>query len=213
VKHFLNREMLAPNVATFGVDSQIVERFGEPGSLPGNYSTIQPDKWHSDIQWISAADEDTFEIFQRAFESLGIAAHAAPYLDLHEKVRLYAGFLVVRSRSSEADFHVDWVDTNNEAFTCITPASANASGCGLLYKQLTGAIAEDRYNAGEAIAYGDHFAHSPQPEQSDQPVVLLCIEYGTDKMDRWPMIYRTVGKQVTHLRQPDGRFVRAEGRE
>jgi len=43
--------------------------------------------------------------------------------------------------------------------------------------------------------------------------VLLCFEYGTDKMERWPNIYQTVGKQVTHLREPNGRFVRADGKE
>jgi hypothetical protein len=212
VKHFINRDMLALNVSTFSVDPEIVARFSDPARLAGNYSTVLPAKWHSDIEWISAADEDTFAIFQAAFEALGIAAHAAPYLDLDQQVRLYAGFLVVRSRCSDADFHVDWLSTNNEAFTCITPVSANARQFGLLYKQLTGAIAEYDYVPGEAIAFGENFAHSTKPGASDEPVVLLCFEYGTDKMEHWPNIYRTVGDQVTHLRQPDGRFVRAEGK-
>lgn len=41
--------------------------------------------WHSDIQWISAADEDRFEMFQSAFDSLGIGTQAAPYLDLDKQ--------------------------------------------------------------------------------------------------------------------------------
>jgi len=207
VKHFLNREMLAPNVATFGVDSQIVERFGDPESLPGNYSTISPVKWHSDIQWISAADEETFEIFQSAFDSLGIAAHAAPYLDLHEKVRLYAGFLVVRSRSSEADFHVDWVDTNNEAFTLLTPLTDNAVGFGLLYKRLDGTVGEYDYKLGEALILGDNFVHSTKPGTSDAPVVLLSFTFGTDKMVHWDRIFRTAGHQSRLVRQPDGKLI------
>lgn len=211
MKHFLNRDMLAPNVSTFAVDSQIVQRFGDPESLGGTCSTIRPREWNSDIEWISAADEDTFETFRSAFDSLGIGARAAPYLDLHKEVALYAGFLVVRSRCSEPHFHVDWVNTNNEAFTCMMPASTNGAESGLLYKQLTGATAEYTYKAGEAIAFGDNFTHSTKPGQTDQPVVLLCFEYGTDKMEHWPAIYQTIGKQVTHLRQPDGRFVRAEG--
>ena len=210
VKHFLNRDMLAPNVCTFDVDQAIVEKFLNPGQLPGAYSTVRPKGWHSDIEWISAADENTFEIFQSAFDALGIAAHAAPYLDLQKQVRLYAGFLVVRSHCSEADFHVDWVRTNNEAFTCMMPVSSCASEFGLSYRQLTGDIAEYRYKIGEAIAFGENFEHSTRPGQSGEPVVLLCFVYGTDKMAHWPNIYRTVGKQVTHLRQPDGKFVRAE---
>ena len=215
MKHFLNRDMLAPNVSTFAVDPQIPLGFRDPSVLPGSFSTVRPSKrnWHSDIQWISAADEDTFEIFQSAFDSLGIAAQAAPYLDLDKQVRLYAGFLVVRSRCSEAHFHVDWVHSNNEAFTCMIPASANATQSGLLYKQLTGAVGEYQYKAGEAIAFGENFAHSTKPGRFDEPVVLLCFEYGTDKMERWPNIYQTVGKQVTHLREPNGRFVRADGKE
>ena len=214
MKHFLNREMLALNVSTFPVDPEIPRGFGNPGVLPGNYSTVRPKRknWHSDIEWISAADEETFGIFQSAFDSLGIAAQAAPYLDLDREVRLYAGFLVVRSRCSEAYFHVDWVRTNNEAFTCMIPASENAAESGLLYKQVTGETAEYRYKAGEAIAFGDNFMHSTKPCEFEEPVVLLCFEYGTDKMDRWPQIYETVGSQVTHLRQPDGQFVRARGK-
>jgi hypothetical protein len=214
VKHFLNRDMLAPNVSTFAVDLNIPQHFRDPSLLSGNYSTIRPKKehWHSDIEWISAADEETFEVFQSAFDSLGIAAQAAPYLDVDKQVRLYAGFLVVRSRCSEAHFHVDWIRTNNEAFTCMIPASRNASESGLLYKKLTGETAEYRYKTGEAIAFGDNFVHSTKPCEFEEPAVLLCFEYGTDKMDRWPQIYETVGSQVTHLRQPDGQFVRARGK-
>jgi hypothetical protein len=90
--------------------------------------------------------------------------------------------------------------------------SPNAREFGLLYKQLGGAIGEYDYVAGEAIAFGENFAHSTKPGHSDDPVILLCFEYGTDKMKHWPNIYRTVGRQVTHLRQPDGRFVRGEGK-
>jgi hypothetical protein len=203
--------MLAPNVSTFRVDTRIVERFGDPKSLPGNYSTVRPaTKWNSDIEWISAADEDTFETFQSAFDSLSIAAHAAPFLDIQRQVQLYAGFLVVRSSCHAAYFHVDWVKTNNEAFTCMTPASTNGSESGLLYKQLTGSIAEYRYKSGEAIAFGENFEHSTKPGETEKPVVLLCFEYGTDKMEHWPAVCQTIGKQVTHLRQPDGEFVRVQ---
>lgn len=207
----MNRDMLALNVMTFPVDRAIVDEFA---SLPedGRFSRLSPSKeWNSDIEWISAADETTFEVFQSAFDRLGIAAHAAPYLDIETTVRLYAGFLVVRSRCTETHFHVDWSETNNEAFTFLTPVGGSAPGFGMLYKRLDESIGEYGYTAGEGIAFGDKFQHSTQPGESEQPVVLLCFVYGTDKMQHWPQISRTVGTQVTHLRQPDGKFTRAAG--
>jgi hypothetical protein len=70
MKHFLNREMLAPNVMTIPVDRAIVEQFADPVALRGDFSKISP-KWSSDVQWISAADEPTFDLFQSAFDRLG----------------------------------------------------------------------------------------------------------------------------------------------
>jgi len=207
----MNRELLAPNVATFSVDFAIVSQFSGAEHLKGELSTVRPQNWHSDIEWVSAADEEAFAVFQQAFDALGIAAYAAPYLDLQDEVRLYAGFVVVRSHCTAPDFHVDWTNTNNEAFTCLTPISPSSPELGLLYRQLTGHSAEYRYVPGEAIAFGEGFAHSTKPGTAVGPETLLCFEYGTDKMQHWPNIYSTVGRQVTHLRQPDGRFVRAEG--
>jgi hypothetical protein len=210
LKHFLNRELLAPNVMTFAVDESIVAEFRDLDLRDGNYSTVKPSKnWNSDIQWISAADEETFSVFQSAFDRLAIGAHAAPYLDIDRQVRLYAGFLVVRSRCTKAHLHVDWNGANNEAFTLLTPVSGNTADFGLLYKKLTGETGEYAYKTGEAIAFGDNFQHGTKPGQSEKPVVLLCFEYGTDKMEHWPRLHRTVGYQATHLRQPDGEFVRA----
>jgi hypothetical protein len=210
VKHFINREMLALNVMTFPVDCAVVDEFA---SLPseGNFSSVSPKEWNSDIEWISAADEPTFALFQSAFDRLGIAERTAPYLDIGNTVRLYAGFLVVRSYCIDAHFHVDWSEANNEAFTFMTPVSGNGSDFGLLYKRLDGGLGEYRYRPGEGIAFGDKFEHSTKPGQSEQPVVILCFVYGTDKMEHWPRINRTVGTQVTHLRQPDGEFTRAAG--
>jgi hypothetical protein len=206
MKHFLNREMLAPNVMTIAVDPGIVQEFADPAALQGNFSKISP-KWSSDVQWVSAADEAAFETFQSAFDRLGIAAHVEPYVDVQDAVRLYAGFLVVRSRCTEANFHCDWRGANNDAFTLLTPATANAGGFGLLYERLSGDVGDYDYSMGEAIVFGDGFSHSTQPGDSADPVVLLCFEFGSDRMEHWPKIYPNIAKQATHLRQPDGKFV------
>jgi hypothetical protein len=211
MRHFINQDMMALNVMTFAVDDAVVAEFA---NLPaeGKFSSVSPSKeWNSDLEWISAADEPTFELFQTAFDRLAIADRAAPYLDIRTAVRLYAGFLVVRSYCTDVHFHVDWSETNNEAFTFMTPVSGNGSDFGLLYKRLDESIGEYEYKPGQGIAFGDKFEHSTKPGRSEQPVMLLCFVYGTDKMDHWPKINRTVGTQVTHLRQPNGEFTRATG--
>jgi hypothetical protein len=214
MKHFLSRDMLAVNVITFPVDATVIAEFADPSRLPGRLISVAPkrDKWHSDIEWISPDDEEGFAFFESAFQRLGIPQQAAPYLDLDREVRLYFGFLVTRSRCTEPYFHCDWRGENNEAFTFMSPVTANTTGFGLLYKKLTGETAEYEYRSGEAIMFGDNFEHSTKPGISEKPAVLLSFEFGTDRMEHWPGIYDRLRKQATLLRQPDGRFVRT-GRE
>ena len=208
MRHFLNDELLAPNVMTLAVDQKIVERFLALGRspLPPGFSAARP-KWNSDIRWISAITPETFDQFEAAFRQLGIAEHVAPFLDLDREVSLYAGFLVVRGDCAGPDFHVDWEKTDNEAFTLITPVSNNAAGFGLLYRKLDGEIGEYEYRPGEAIVFGDHFVHSTKPGRSDEPVVLLSFTFGTDRMVHWDKIARTAGYQSKMVRRPDGQFV------
>ena len=59
--------------------------------------------------------------------------------------------------------------------------------------------------------FGDIFRHSTKPGSSSKPVVLLCLEFGTDKLEHWDKIVRTVGHQTGLLRRPDGEFTRSPG--
>lgn len=208
--HFLNRELLAPNVLTVAVDPTVVAEFAAIDRADPGFAAVSPG-WQSDMAWVSASNEETFGVFQTAFDRLALAAHVEPYLDLDRAARLYAGFLVVRSRCAEPDFHIDWVKTGNQAFTAMTPVSGAAPGFGLLYEKLTGDIGEYDYRPGEAIVFGDNFRHSTKPGSSSTPVVLLCFEFGTDKMEYWDSISRTVGHQTGLLRRPDGEFNRSAG--
>jgi hypothetical protein len=213
MKHFLSPELAAPNVLKIPVDYGIVREFlplASDEGREGDYATLRP-PWESDIRWISASAPKAFERFEGAFRDLGVAAHVAPYLDLDQEVRLYAGFLVTRRSCSKPNFHRDWEATNNEAFTLITPVSDNAAGFGLLYRKLNGEIGEYEYVPGEAIVFGDHFIHSTKPGESDEPVVLMSFTFGTDKMVHWDKIFRTAGYQSRLVRRPDGEFVRLDG--
>jgi hypothetical protein len=210
MRHFLNRELLAANVMTVPVDRSIVAEFAPlaDGTAPGFESCFPG--WNSDIEWRSPSTPETHRIFESAFERMRIGDHVRQYLDLEREVRLYAGFLVIRSECSAPKFHLDWFNTDNQAFTMLTPLSADTNGFNLLYKKLNGDVAEYEYRLGEAVIFGDHFSHSTKPARSQKPVALLCFEFGTDKMEHWEKIYATIGGQTGMLRRPDGEFMRTE---
>jgi hypothetical protein len=205
--HFVNRKLRAPNSMTVPVDPAIVGEFSA-----ANYPKIDglravKPNWQSDIEWIAPNVPEAHHVFESAFQRLGIAEHVRRFLDVEREVRLYSGFMVVRSECSAPNFHVDWIQTNNEAFTLLTPVSPVPEGFGLLYQTISGQIAEYDYKVGEAIVFGDYFNHSTKPGRSDEPVVLLCFEFGTDKMDHWDKIFATIGGQSAMLRRPDGEFM------
>ena len=217
MKHFLNPDLLAPNVMTAAVDPAIVREFlplCEGAADDPSLFTMHPG-WKSDIQWISANSIERFEMFESAFRRLGIAALVEPYLDLDKEVRLYAGFIIERSRCWDRNFHVDWMKTGNEAFTLLTPISDNASEMGILFEKLSRQIGSYAYKVGEAIVFGDNFLHSTQPGETAEPNYLLCFQFGTDRMEHWDKIVRTAGTQSQLIRQPDGafKFHSAEERE
>lgn len=208
VKQFMNFELGALNAMTVPVDMSIVAEFEPLAHFPvpePDYAVLRPD-WHSDLHWISANRQDSFETFQSAFDRLGIADHVAQYLDLDRAPRLYAGFLLLRTRCTETNFHFDWIDTGNEAFTLITPLDETARGFGLLYEKVNGAIGEYDYRPGEAIIFGDKFLHSTKPGESEKPVAMLCFQFGTDKMAHWGKIMETAGYQSLFIRRPDGHY-------
>lgn len=205
MKHFLNREMLAPDVMTVGIDLGIARELMPLLDEPHRLCSTSP-PWQSDVSWLTPKTEADFALFQSAFDRLGVATHVQPYLDLSERVRLYGAHFVSRRRCSEPDFHLDWVDTNNEAFTLLTPLTDNAVGFGLLYKRLDGTVGEYDYKLGEALILGDNFVHSTKPGSSEKPVVLLSFTFGTDRMEHWPSIAKTAARQGGIVRRPDGVF-------
>jgi hypothetical protein len=192
---------------TFKVNPEIVRQF-----LPlarrrasRHFSVVRP-RWNSDIRWIGPRSAAAYRLFENAFEALDIPHRIEPMLDLDHRPRMYAGFLVTRRRCREPDFHVDWRDTAGQAFTLMTPANGNAPGFGLLYRDDSGLIREYEYAPGEAILFGDGFVHATKPGSSEEPVVLLCFTFGTDKMTYWHKIRATSGSQSALMCRPDGKF-------
>jgi len=213
VKKFTNEEMAAPNALRVAID---LDSTSESEWLRGMAASEtarrklywQSPPWRSDIRWYSARSERDFARFRSIFEQLGIARHVRPYVDVEHEVRLYNSFLVIRSQCTETNFHADWANANNEGFTLLTPLTANSDGFGLLYRKLDGSVGEYEYKAGEALIFGDDFIHSTKPGISADPVVLLCFNFGSDKIEHWPRIERTAARQGILICRPDGRFYR-----
>jgi hypothetical protein len=210
VKKFVNEDMDAPNVIKVPVDLETIEELKRISASEKArrrlYSTSPA--WGSDIRWYSPRTKRDFDVFKSIFERLGIAGHVKQYIDLDRDIRLYNSFFVIRSECSQANFHVDWDETNNEGFTMMTPLTENCSGFGMLYKRRDGSIGEYDYKMGEALIFGDDFLHSTKPGTSSDPIVLLCFNFGSDKMEHWQKIERTAAHQSLLICRPDGRFHR-----
>jgi hypothetical protein len=210
MKKFVNEELGAPNVLKVPIDLQTVKQLGAlatPDTAARRFFSRAP-QWHSDVRWLSPRSESDFGEFRRLFEQLGVARYVEPYVDFDRGIRLFNSMLIVRSRCDAPDFHTDWRDNGNEGFTMMAPLSGPVSGFGLLYKKVDGSIGEYEYKLGEALIFGDDFLHSTKPGRSDEPVVFLCFNFGTDKMEYWPRIERTAGRQALLTCRPDGRFHR-----
>lgn len=206
---FINNKLCAPNVIEVDVDISIIQEFLRilcDGSIQKDYFVTSPN-WNSDIAWISPNTIEAFHYFHSRFLRLKLHEHVLSVLDIEETARMYSGFLVTRSICHKPDFHVDWIDTNNEAFTVLSPLTSSSEGFGLLYKTLDNNIAEYSYQLGKALIFGDDFIHSTQPGQSSQPVALLSFTFGTDKMIHWQKIAQTAAGQGNLLRRPDGSFL------
>lgn len=212
MKHFINRELLAPNVLTVPVDESIVSELEvlakmSERDLGEEYYSLSPWQKFNDIRWISATTKDAFGLFQSTFERLDVSRHVREYLDLDREVRFYAGFLHTRRSCAELHFHLDWEKTNNEGFTLLTPVCGLKSEPSLSYRKLTGEVGEYRYRKGEAIIFGDHFIHSTTPQILDEPFTLLVFYFGSDKIQHWDKIMRTAGTQVRLIQRCDGEMI------
>ena len=170
-----------------------------------HFSVVRP-RWNSDIRWVGPRSPEAYRLFESAFERMGIPRFVEPMLDLYREPRMYAGFLVIRRRCKQPDFHVDWRETGGQACTLMTPASKNASGFGLLYRDDEGFEREYDYRPGEAVFFSDDFVHSTKPGTAGEPVVLLCFTFGTDRMKYWDRIRATSGSQSAIMSRPDGKF-------
>jgi len=220
-KFWLDPELQAPNVIEVDVPQAVLDRlqpciaelrgeFPHPGKAPTccgyNLDATAPE-WQSDVQWLSQGDRASYAYFKGLFDEIGLADRMAPYVDLNETIRLYSGFFVTRSQCVAPDFHLDWIDGGNQAFTFLAPISGNCSAIPLRYRTFRGEEADYHYQLGRGLVFGDYFSHSTGIGAASEPVVLLSFTFGTDRMEDWPKLARTAGSQGRLHCRPDGVFV------
>lgn len=209
MQNFFNSDFQAYNVMEIDVDVAIIDELLPV--LDGVYKNpefyIEDPGWNSDIKWISPNTFEYFVLFKEKFDRLNITKYVEQYLDCDVSPRLYMGFFVTRSQCTGPNFHFDWINTNNNAFTFLSPISKEDHNIGLIYKRVDGTIGEYFYRRGKALLFGEKFSHSTRPGKSNNQASLLSFEFGSDKMDHWEQMSQTVATQGNLCRRPDGSFL------
>lgn len=155
--------------------------------------------------WVSNNNWYTYGLFRDFFDALNIEDSVKELVDFNEDITLYSGYFVVGDRSDKEYWHVDYRPGAN-AYTLITPLFDLQTGQGnLLYKNKDRAVRIYPYKMGEAIIFGDQFSHSTEPyTRTDDTRVLHSLQFGTDKLDHWNILKKTIASQSQFLVLPCG---------
>jgi len=209
MKTFVNKHLNAHNVIELDVSQDIVNELVELFEMPLNENDFFVDSpgWSSDVKWISQNSIKIYKVFLSTFKKLSIEEKLKTYIDYENEIIMYSGFFVTRSKCTSPNFHMDWTaETENNAFTLITPIIHPENGPNLIYVNCDGTVSTYRYRKGKALTFGTNFVHSTEPRLSNERSVLLCFTFGTDKIEHWPAISKTAETQGNLLRLPDGNF-------
>ena len=210
---FFNDQLNAFNAIEFTFDEKILNDIKKIASAPlqrDDFFMTAP-KWNSDIKWESACSFKSFKLFNDLFKKL-IASKglqmAASHIDFNERIIMYSGFIVIRSRCTAPSFHDDWFpECGTNAFTLLTPIIHPSDGPNLLFKDSDGVDRKYKYEPGKGIVFSNKFIHSTDVGVSSSPSFLLSMVFGTDRMKYWEAISETAANQGKVYRLPSGHFV------
>ena len=120
-------------------------------------------------------------------------------------VVVYCGQFIIGNYAEEEIWHVDY-EAGSNAFSLLTPLfDLDESHGDLLYYDQNSEIRSHTYRTREAILIGDDLYHSTETyARTDNVRVLLCLTLGTDKLEYWPKLARTVGTQSEFVILPCG---------
>ena len=160
------------------------------------------------LLWISANDRETYDVFDAFFRALDIVDDAKLLVDFDETLVMYGAFFVVGNVAPHELFHVDYFP-DSHAYTLLTPLDAFLPEHGNLSFKLTPTTPEQHglynYKMGEAIIFGEQFEHSTQPyAKQSRNRILVSLTFGTDKMQYWETLKKTVGTQSNFVMLPCG---------
>lgn len=157
------------------------------------------------LLWISGNDPPTHRLFIDFFDSLGIKNDVKSLVDYDKDIVLYCGFFVVGNRFYQPKWHVDYFEKAN-AYRLLAPLFPLQPGHGqLLYKDNEGGTKRYSYKFNEAIIVGEGFHHTTEAYPKTSAMrVLISLAFGTDKLQHWPAMERTIGHQSEFLILPCG---------
>ena len=218
-KIFLNKKFNAPNVIEVSINLEKLKEFeiikksyiwntNKEIFKSEQFSSIKPN-WGGDMEWISANNINTYNLFLQGFQSLGLDKFFidGDIIECDKQLRLYSGFFVKRS-SSMKNFHKDWHQSlKNNAFTLLTPLYQEEDALHLLYKDISGKECKYKYEVGKGILFGSDFNHSTEAGKSTNSSILLCFQFGTDLAKYNKGIHAAMGTQTPYMILPDGRCV------
>lgn len=156
------------------------------------------------LLWLSNNNVETYEVFRRFFDALGLEEQVRELIDCRERVVMYCGFLVIGDRAPATQWHCDYAPGAN-AFTLITPLFELEPEHGHLLYKLREQTERYEYDLGEAIFFGEKTAHCTEPYPvTDKKRVLVSMTFGTDKLEYWPQLKETLESQAQYFVLPCG---------
>ena len=156
------------------------------------------------LLWFSNNDAETYAIFRRFFDGLGIEDEIKKLVDCRQGIVMYCGFLVVGDRAPAAQWHRDYAADAN-AFTLITPLFELEPGHGHLLYRLGNQTQRYQYTLNEAILFGEKTSHTTEPyEPSSSKRILVSLTFGTDKLEYWPNLQESLETQAEYFMLPCG---------
>lgn len=167
--------------------------------------------WNGDLRWISSGNQAAFDFFDRYFSLLRVAEKTKSVIGDVGDLIMYSGFFVVRSRTTEPYYHVDYSeDVGLNAFTLMTPVLPTGQIGNLLYHDVDATERVYKYSCGRAVCFGGGFYHSTEPFESEEPYVFLCFTFGVTDLELWETISETAAEQGLLYRHPERGIVKNE---